>query len=210
MIWKRRQLKESRLYVILDKDICSGRLLTIAKKIIDSGADIIQLRYKYGSTKTILRYAKILRKLSKNRALFIVNDHIDVALASRADGVHLGQEDIPVEIARKIAGNNFLIGVSCHSLKQAKIAQQLGADYIGIGPIFPTATKVKEPVIGLKILKEIQKNIRIPFFVIGGIDLKNVARIKEYGINKVAIGKAICKARDINRTVNSFKTLLTC
>lgn len=208
MSWKKRQLKKSSLYVILDKDICSEHLLTIAKKIINSGADIIQLRCKNSSSQEILRYAKILRGLSKNKSLFIVNDHIDVALACRADGVHLGQEDIPVEIAREIAGDNFLIGVSCHSLKQAKIAQKLGADYIGIGPMFPTVTKVKEPVIGLKILKEIKKNIIIPSFAIGGIDSKNISRIKKYGINRVAIGKAICKTQNIKKTVNGFKRLI--
>ncbi|MBM3248924.1 MAG: thiamine phosphate synthase [Candidatus Omnitrophica bacterium] len=208
MSWKKRLLEKSSLYVILDKDICPQHFFTIAKKIINSGAGIIQLRCKNSPKRELLRYARALRKLSRNRALLIVNDHIDVALASRADGVHLGQEDIPVEIARRIVGNNLLIGVSCHSLKHAKIAQKLGADYIGIGPVFPTTTKVKEPAIGLKILKEIQKNIRIPSFAIGGIDLNNVVSIKERGISKVAIGKAVCKAKDIDKTVNSFKALL--
>jgi len=208
MSWKKRLLGKSSLYVILDKDICPQHLLAIAKKIINSGADIIQLRCKNSPKKEILRYAKALRKLSKNKSLLIVNDHIDVALASLADGVHFGQEDMPLEVARQIAGNNFLVGISCHSLKHAKIAQKQGADYIGIGPIFTTATKVKEPAIGLKVLKQIKKNIKIASFAIGGIDLKNVARVKQHGINKVAIGKAICEAENIESTVNRFKKLL--
>lgn len=208
MISKRSLLKKSRIYAILDKDICSVGLLTTARRIIEAGVDIIQLRHKHGSTREVLGYAKILRKLSRNRSLFIVNDHIDVALASLADGVHLGQEDIPVKIARKIVGNNFLIGVSCHSLKNAKIAQEQGADYVGIGPIFPTTTKVKEPVIGVKILKEIQKNIKIPCFAIGGINLKNVSKIREYDISRIAVGKAICKTQNIKKTVNGFREIL--
>lgn len=208
MIWKKRLLKKSKLYAILDKDLCAGNLLPIARKIIDSGVDIVQLRFKNGETKDILRFAKVLRRLSRNKALFIVNDHVDVALASGADGVHLGQEDMPIEIARRMAGDNFLIGASCHNLKQAKIAQKCGADYIGIGPMFATSTKVKEPVIGLKVLKEIKRSIRLPSFAIGGINLGNLPKIRQYGISTIAVGKAICQAQNIEERVSRFRKLL--
>ncbi|MDD2653660.1 MAG: thiamine phosphate synthase [Candidatus Omnitrophica bacterium] len=208
MIWKKRQLKKSRLYAILDKDLCGGNLLPLARKIIDSGVDIIQLRFKNGETRDILRFAKVLRRFSRNKALFIVNDHIDVALASGADGVHLGQEDTPIEIARKVVGDNFLIGVSCHNLRQAKIAQKCGADYVGIGPMFATSTKAKEPVIGLKVLKEIKRSIRLPSFALGGIHLGNLPKIRQYDINTIAVGKAICQAQDIEERVSRFKKLL--
>ncbi|MFH1655533.1 MAG: thiamine phosphate synthase [Candidatus Omnitrophota bacterium] len=208
MSWRKRQLKNSRLYVLLDSDICSRRLIEIAKQAIKAGADIIQLRLKDGSVKDRLRYAQILRRLTKGKSLFVVNDYIDVALASKADGVHLGQHDMPIEITRKILGKKILIGISCHSLKQAKEAQRKGADYIGIGPIFSTPAKPKAKAIGLKVLRRVKKNIRIPFFAIGGIDQKNIRQISDCGAKRVAVVRAVCKSNNINRTIKRFKILL--
>jgi thiamine-phosphate pyrophosphorylase len=208
MSWKKRLLRNSRLYVLLDDDLCRGNLVKIARKAINAGADIIQLRFKNGTVLDKLRLAKILRKLSRGKCLFVVNDDIDVALAVGADGLHLGQEDLPIELARKIFSRKLLIGISCHSLRQAKDAQRRGADYIGIGPIFATSAKPKLHPIGPKVLSQIKKNIRIPAFAIGGINQKNIKKITDLGVNRVVIGRAICKSKNIDKTIKRFRAFL--
>ncbi|MBM3251296.1 MAG: thiamine phosphate synthase [Candidatus Omnitrophica bacterium] len=208
MSWKERLLRNSRLYVLVDNDLCSGQLIKIARQAISAGADIIQLRFKNGFTIDKLRLAQIIRKLSLGKSLFIVNDHIDIALAVGADGVHLGQDDLPIEIARKILGRPMLIGISCHSLKQAKEAEHRGADYIGVGPVFLTSAKPKLHPIGPKVLAQIKKNIRIPFFAIGGIKQNNLKQILDCGVKKVVIGSAVCKSKTVNKTIQEFKKLL--
>jgi len=208
MSWRKKRLRNSKLYVLLDSNLCSKDLARIASKVVNSGADVIQLRVKNSSVKDRLRYAQILRRLTKGKSLFIVNDYIDLALASGADGVHLGQEDLPIELARKILRKRMLIGISCHSLKQAKQAQRKGADYIGIGPIFSTPTKPESHPIGMNILSQIKKNIRIPYFAIGGINQKNLRQLSDCGVKRVAVVRAVCKSNNINKTVHQFKTLL--
>jgi thiamine-phosphate pyrophosphorylase len=208
MNWRRRQLRKSKLYIVLDKKICSNNLIEVARQVINAGSDIIQLRYKDGSVKEKLKYAKILRSLSKDKSLFIVNDDLDVAIASGADGVHLGQDDIPIAVARRILGKQMLIGISCHNLTQARKAQVKGADYIGIGPIFSTPLKPRRQPIGLKILSHLQKKIEIPFFAIGGINQKNIKEILNLNIKTVALIRAVCKSENINQTINNFKILL--
>ena len=208
MSWRKRLLRNSKLYLVLDKDTCSNRLMDIARKAVGCGTDIIQLRNKSGTVEDKIRQAKVLRRLTKDKSLFIVNDNIDVALASGADGVHLGQDDIPIEIARRIIGKKILIGVSCHNLNQAKEAQSKGADYIGIGPIFSTPTKPRTHSIGPKVLSEVKKSLKIPFFAIGGINQNNIKQVLDYNVKKVAVIRAVCKSKNINKTVNNLKSIL--
>lgn len=196
---KKRLLKKARLYIIIDKKICGKRsVIDTANRIKDNGCAIVQFRDKRSGKDSILKDAFSLRKLLLNtRNLFIINDYLDIAKITDSDGIHLGQDDVSIETARIILGEDKIIGVSCHTLKQALNAQHRGADYISIGPIFKTSTKPEiSNTLGLGIIKEIKNKIRIPFFVIGGINENNIERVLSSGAKRVAICSAICKAKD--------------
>ncbi len=208
---KKELLKESRLHVIIDKDICGRRsLLEIADKIKNSGADIIQLRDKHTPKTSILKTALALRKLlSKYRLIFIINDYLDIAKIANCDGVHLGQLDSSAESARRILGKNKIIGVTCHNLKQAIDAQKMGADYIGIGPVFVTSTKPQNRnTISVDLLKKIKQDIKIPFFAVGGINKENIRQLSLNGVKRVAICSAICKAKNVAIETKKLSSML--
>lgn len=207
---KKELLKESRLYLIVDKDVCSHTpLVKIINKIKDKGVNIVQFRDKDSKKEDILENAREFRKLLLNTPnIFIINDYLDVAKIVDSDGIHLGQNDLSLQRVRRILGKDKIIGVSCHNLSQAIIAQANGADYISIGPIFRTPTKPKAKPIGLELLKEIRKNIKIPFFAIGGINLNNIETVLSYGAKGIAVCRAICKARNPFETIKSIKDKL--
>lgn len=208
---KKKLLKSSRLYVILDRKISGHRDIshTVAR-IKDSGADIIQLRDKESKKESIVRDAFLLRKLlSNSRALFIVNDYLDVAKIVGSDGLHLGQDDASLKTARKILGPDKIIGVSCHNLNQAIKAQEDGADYIGIGPIFPTSTKnPSTKPIGLDLIGELKGRLTIPFFAIGGINEDNINKVLSAGAKKVAMCSAILQAKNTSLKTRYFSHIL--
>ena len=199
-------LKDCKLYVIVDRAIIkNGDILKVAKEALRGGADIIQLRDKSSGDGALLQYAKSIKHITKRyKRLFIINDRVDIARAVNADGVHLGQGDIPIEEARKILGKK-IIGISTHSLDEAKRAQRKGADYIGIGPIFKTATKKKLVPIGPSILAKVRRRINIPFFAIGGISLTNIADVKKKGANRIAVASSVIKAKNIYPAVKRLK-----
>ena len=206
---KRMSLNDAKLYLILDRQVSSyERLFEIAQQAIPAGVDIIQLRDKSGSAKEILNFSKRILKLTKGRVPYIINDRIDLAITSGASGVHLGQDDVPVKLARRMMGPNALIGVSCQTFVQAQIAMKEGADYIGFGSVFKTLTKPDRHPMDIKLLKRIIKNIPIPVFAIGGIDLKNALQLNGIGVQRIAVCRAICKARDAERAVKSFKAAI--
>ena len=147
---------------------------------------------------------KLARFLSKTKILFIVNDYIDVALICGADGVHLGQDDIPLKEARKLLGRDKIIGISCHNLSQALKAQKEGADYIGIGPIYPSATKPEYRAIGLRVLQQLKDKIKIPYFAIGNIHEGNIKEITASGARRIAVCRAILKADDPNHAASQL------
>ncbi|MDP2923580.1 MAG: thiamine phosphate synthase [Candidatus Omnitrophota bacterium] len=208
---KKKLLKKSRLYVVIDKGVLRNRDLSNAViKTRDTGAQIIQLRDKEQKKELILQNAYLLHKLlSKDNVIYIINDHLDIAKIVDSDGIHLGQNDIPIEIARRVLGKDKIIGISCHSLKQAQIAQKKGADYIGIGPIFPTPTKPENrKTINLKIIKILKKKIKIPFFVIGGINKNNIKLVTSRGVKRIAIASAILESKDISQATSYFSKIL--
>ena len=206
MNWKKKLLKKSRLYVIIDKGCLNNKSLAqIASLAQDAGAGIIQLRDKISGKDVVLETALATRKIiSHKRTVFIANDCLDIAKISDADGIHLGQDDIPVAIARKIMGKNKIIGVSCHSLAQALKAKNSGADYISLGPIFPTSTKPEYKAVGLNLIKKIARKINIPIFAIGGITESNIRQVLSCKVKRAAVCSAICKTKDINKTIKSF------
>ena len=156
------------------------------------------------SKKAIFDEAVKIRKLTlKHKVTFIVNDFIDIAMAVNADGVHLGQEDMPVEEARKIMGRNRIIGISTHNLKQAVEAQESGADYIGFGPMFHTGTKDAGHPKGTKKLRAIKKYVKVPVVAIGGITLENVNEVLEAGADAVAVVSGILSG-NIRKNAGKF------
>ena len=202
----------SGLYVILDRDICSsvGDIVEIAGKVILGGADILQLRAKTASDEQILKIGQAIKDIArKNKVPFVLNDRVDLARIIDLDGVHLGQEDLSIKEARRILGNNKIIGLSTHSVKQAVEAQGQGADYIGLGPIFATATKPKTTPLSPEIIAKIKDKIKIPFVVTGGINLDNLEQVLTHGAKRVAVCSAIITAKDVLNTTKEFKLRLT-
>lgn len=176
-------LKRMGAYVITSEDH-----LKIAKEACRGGVKILQYRDKVSSQAEKLRIAGLIREMTgKSGVLFIVNDNIDIALLSGADGVHLGQDDVSVKEARKIVPKNFIVGKSTHSLEQALAAEKEGADYIGIGPVYKTPTKEDYIPIGVETVKKVIKNINIPFVCIGGLNFDNIRELIDLGAKSVAM-----------------------
>jgi thiamine-phosphate pyrophosphorylase len=202
---RKKRLCGSLLYALIDKGTVKGPAAVLAKKLARSGVDIIQLRDKHSVGTKILREAAAISKaLKKTGCLFIVNDFPDIAKAAGSDGVHIGQSDLTIEEARNIVGQGRLVGVSCSNLKQALKAQELGADYIGIGPVFRTRTKQGCKPIGLKKIQELSKRVKIPVFAIGNINRENLPGIISCGIRRVAVCRAILKSGNIQKSVEYF------
>lgn len=172
--------------------------IKLAQASLEGGANCIQLRHKEMFTKEAFKAAEGIATICQKRgALFIVNDRIDMALALNASGVHLGQNDIPINVARKALGHKKIIGVTAGSFKEALRAEEEGADYIGFGHIFPTESKIKKgKPLGLNILAEVKKELKIPLIAIGGISEKNIESVLKCGVDGVAMISAIASAKD--------------
>lgn len=200
-------MKVKGLYAIIDNSIRPDiSNIEIVKRVLAGGARTVQLRGKGLSSKELLSQAREIRELSRETgAIFIVNDRADIALLSDADGVHLGQDDLPVSEARRILGRGKLIGISTHNIEQAVKAEQEGADYIGFGPIFETKTKADaKEAKGLPALMEIREKVEIPVVAIGGINLENLHEVMSAGTSGVAVMSAIVKAEDIEEATKRF------
>lgn len=208
---KKEILKKTQLYVLLDKKILGERKIEeVVKQLVKSGVQMIQYRDKYSDDGDFLNEALKLQKILKNKGVaFIVNDRVDIAIYSDADGVHVGQSDLPVPVARKLLGKNKIIGTSAENINQAKMAQKEGADYVGLGPIFYTTTKEKIPQpVGLDLIKQAKKELKIPFFPIGGINLDNLGSVINAGAKRVAVASAIVCSPDISNTAQQFLSRL--
>ncbi|MDH3445739.1 MAG: thiamine phosphate synthase, partial [Deltaproteobacteria bacterium] len=188
-----------RLYAILDPAQTAGRHpIEVLRELSSGGVGIVQLRVKIMSPREFLALARESRALMQDRGCkVIVNDRVDIALASDADGVHLGQEDLPLGPARKLMPQK-IIGVSTHSIEQAKDAERAGADYIGFGPMFGTATKdTGYTARGIDMLREVRAAVKIPIVGIGGITEANVSQVWQAGADSAAIISDILGADDI-------------
>ncbi|MBI5097681.1 MAG: thiamine phosphate synthase [Nitrospirae bacterium] len=202
-------IENSPIYLITDRTLSGLTHSQIVRQAIAAGIRTIQLREKQMSKKNLYREALSIRSLTlRHKTTFIMNDYIDIALAAAADGVHLGQDDMPIKEARKIMGKKKIIGISTHSLKQAISAEDAGADYIGFGPMFSTSTKDSGLPKGLKALREVRKHIKIPIVAIGGINPENVSSALEAGADSVAVMSAILR-RDIKRNTEKFLSAIT-
>lgn len=195
------------LYLILDSALVPQAVLEDAlDKAAQAGVRIVQYRDKRSSMQEAYLRAKKLRALvPRGKMLFIVNDRCDLALAVEADGVHLGQEDLPVALARTILGTNRLIGLSTHHADQVRAVSQDEADYLGFGPIFPTTTKVQhDPVVGVEGLARIRPLTTLPVFAIGGISSSAVSMLREAGADGVAVASGILRASDRAVAIRQF------
>ena len=198
-----------RLYVIISSRLCRKPVLETLRDVISGGADAVQLREKDMSDDEFHSLAVEFRKITaRSNTLFIVNDRAGIAREVNADGLHIGQSDMTVSAARNIIGFNKILGVSTQNIKQARKAQQEGADYIGAGPLFPTATKAYEPPVGLAYLKQIQRDITIPFVAIGGITLENLDETLAAGGRRVALCSAIISGSNVMQTTQLFRARL--
>ncbi len=191
--WMRgSELRQSHLYLLIDCKQPIEDFTASVQRFAEAGVDLFQLRAKECDGGKLVQYARAaVSSLAETSSRLIINDRVDIAMASRAAGVHLGQDDMSLSDARRIAGPDLWIGISTHSLEQAVAAENAGADYIGCGPTFPSNTKSFTEFPGLKFLSEIAQQISIPAFAIGGIDGTNVADVILTGVRRVALSSAI-------------------
>lgn len=204
--FKRKKL-DFPLYCITAQNLSNGRNnIDVVKEMIAGGAKIIQYREKYREIKERFNECVEIKKLTEKAGVtFIINDNIDIALIVKPDGVHIGQDDLPIGEVRKLVGENMIIGLSTHSPEQAQQAVKDGADYIGVGPLFETHTKdnVCAPV-GLNYLDYVVNNINLPYVAIGGIKEHNIDSVIEHGAKCVCLVSDIVSSTDIKQKVSSI------
>ena len=204
------RLADARLYVLIDGRPSIEEFARLARGLIDAGVHVLQLRDKQLSDRDLLERARLLRRLTQHeqsRTLVVVNDRPDLAVLARADGVHVGQEELSVKDARSIVGADMLVGVSTHSIEQARQAVLDGANYIGVGPTFPSGTKRFEQFPGVELLRAVAAEIRLPAFAIGGIERQNLSEVLAAGFTRIAASGAVTAAAD---PVQAAKELLAC
>jgi thiamine-phosphate pyrophosphorylase len=199
------------LYVVTDEKLRVG--LThkqIAREAVSGGADVIQLRDKEMKGRELLLAAREIREITRIAGtLFIVNDRVDIAMASGADGVHLGQDDLPLHEVRQLVPDDFIIGISVGSLTEAIDAEDGGADYVAVSPVFGTGTKKDAgPGHGTTLVAAIRQNISIPVVGIGGINKENVGDVISAGADGIAVISAIVGSGDIKKATQEFKSLI--
>lgn len=182
---------------------------SIADGAILGGADVIQLRDKTSPTRAFLQRADALRRLTRAaRIPLIINDRADIALAVEADGVHVGQDDLPVPIAKQLLGHGRIVGKSTHSLEQALEADREGADYLAVGPLYPTPTKPNAPHVGLPLIGRVRTRVHTPMVCIGGIDQATLPEVLKAGAPCVAVVRAVCAADDPTEAARVLKGCL--
>lgn len=177
-----------------------------AQKALFGGVDILQIRDKSNCDREIIAYGTRLKRIAGLRGVpLIVNDRIDICKILDADGAHLGQGDIPLQVARSILGRNKIIGISCHSIGEAVRAEREGADYIAVGPVFKSPTKPRLRPRGLNLLKAVAGKVKVPVVAIGGIDRKNVASVMGCGADVIAVVNAIAGKKNVRRAASELK-----
>ncbi len=205
-------MENFKLYAVTDYKRASDFSASQIENALKGGVDVIQLRSKQLSDADLFKIGKAIRRITlKRKKLFIVNDRTDLMLALNADGVHLGQDDLPVDAARHLFGKQHrFIGKSTHSIAQAIQAEKEGADYIGFGPIFGTPTKPTYEPIGLKDVSALKKKIKIPFVCIGGINENNLDEVLDAGAERVAVVRGIFSKPNCGSAAAILKEKLKC
>ncbi len=187
--------QDRRLYVLIDGQRSEEEFRRLVESLVNAGVDVLQLRDKTLGDRQLIERARLLRaKTRETSTLFIMNDRPDLAVLSQADGVHVGQDELPVADARRVVGSEAIVGVSTHSIEQARQAVLDGANYIGVGPTFPSKTKQFDRFPGLDLLKQVSSEISLPAFAIGGVSLDNLKDVWKTGIQRIAVGHAVTAA----------------
>ena len=194
------------IYLVTDEVALKGKpLLPVVEKALQNGVTLVQYREKNAEGGKIYAEALALKELcDKYNVPLIIDDRLDIAIAVKAAGVHIGQEDIPCKVARKVLGDDYIIGVSAHNSEEALKAIEDGADYLGCGAVYATTTKAKVTALGLEGLAKIRKAVQVPMVGIGGIDLTNAKDVLATGVEGVAIVRAILGAEDVATVTQEF------
>ncbi len=197
------------LYALTDHRLSGLSDVETVRNLLEAGVRVIQFRNKESDPRTYYEAARTMAELCRfHEAFFIVNDRVDVALAAGAQGVHLGQDDLEISLARSIVGDSLTIGISTHSPEEAERAEQEGADYIGFGPLFTTRTKNAGTARGLSMLAEVRRRVMIPVVAIGGITPENAPTVMESGADMVAVASGVLAGGRIQERVRLFEQVL--
>ena len=203
--FSRERLFDQWLYLLVTAAGCEPGCEPVVRAAMATGVKFIQMREKTLPDRELVAMARRLRAWTRDAdALLIVNDRPDIAVLAEADGVHIGQEELTVSDARRIIGPDRLIGVSTHTIEQARQAVLDGADYLGVGPTFPSGTKSFESFAGLDFIRQVAAEITLPWFAIGGIDTNNLAAVLEAGASRIAVSGAILTATDPHATASEL------
>jgi thiamine-phosphate pyrophosphorylase len=191
--------------MITDSNLSKNGIISDVKDAVKAGCKIVQYREKNKSTKDMIKEAKELKQLCNGKAIFLINDKIDVSLAIDADGVHIGQKDMDFKIARRLLGDNKIIGLTVHNIEEALEAEKLGLDYIGVAPIFKTDTKkdALEPC-GVEMISKIREKVNLPIVAVGGIDKSNIKNVIKAGADSAASIESILGSNDIYSEIKDF------
>jgi len=212
MLWKKKHLKTGLLYVILDKEVIDKNRLnifTLADRLAKAGVDILQFRFKNIVDRVALDIAQRLSKIiHKKGKIFIINDRVDIAYIAKADGVHLGRDDVDTKTAKSILGKNKFIGKTAHTKKELLTFAKEDVDYLSIGAVFKTKTKPKSKPLGVKFIKAVTPLADKPLFAIGGINLRNVSYLFKIDIKNIAVCRGVILSKNIPKTVSEFKRCL--
>jgi len=205
----KKKLKTIDYYLVTDSRLSRHGSLHDVREAVRAGCSIVQYRDKDRDTKAMVEEASAMLELCRGKAIFIVNDCIDVALAVDADGVHIGQEDMPFTIARGLLGLDKIIGLTVHTVGEAEEAERLGADYIGLSPVFSTGTKQDAGApCGIPMVRAVRERVRLPVVAIGGITRENVAGVISAGADSAAAISAVVCAEDVYRETMAFREII--
>jgi len=210
--FKKYVLNDKKLYLVTDRSSfrTDDEFLNAVASALKGGVQIVQLREKTATAKEFIALGKKMRELcAVYDAVFIINDRVDIAQAVKADGVHLGQDDMDIASARQILGSEAIIGLSTHCPEQATDAVKSGADYIGVGPVYTTPTKPGRQAVGLEYVKWAAENVDIPWFAIGGIDPDNLEQVTQAGASRIAAVRAIINAVSPEKSAKTFLNIIS-
>ncbi|MDD5686970.1 MAG: thiamine phosphate synthase [Elusimicrobia bacterium] len=194
-------------YFITDTELSKAGNISDVKSAVSAGVKVVQYRNKSGSTKEMYEEALVLKRLCRD-IIFLINDRLDIAVAVNANGVHIGQDDMSYPVARRILGKNKIIGVTVHNIEEAKVAEKMGADYLGVSPIFATNTKsdAGNPK-GITLIKDIKKVVSIPIVAIGGINLSNAGEVVKAGADGLCAISSVVAKNDVKSEIKKFQKL---
>jgi len=199
-----------RLYLVTDRDLVGSKdFLTSVRRALEGGVTLLQVREKAASSKAFYTVGLELKRLAAEFGVpLIVNDRVDIALALDADGVHIGQEDLPIEHVRQLIGKDKILGYSVSNVEEALHGERAGADYLGAGPVYPTGSKADAgAAIGIDGLKAIRESVRIPVVAIGGVNAGNLEQVKATGVDGIAVISAILSPEDTYRAAKELRDL---